>query len=148
MKVLMTVPLFLILIVPSPTPAASGRASQSKKSVPAAPLDLAPQGKKNLLPGGGWFTWKFDKKPVLGTLIIKVQVFSKEGKQEKSYVIIGECGMPAMRDHDSGVKKFLLSKKGDYLLPVDVVMPGEWEVVIRVKKAGKEIYAGKVRFNV
>ena len=148
MKTLMAVLLFTVLTVPVRSSAASGRAPQAKKSAPAVPLDLAPQGKKNLLPGGGWFTWKFDKKPILGTLIIKVQAFSKEGKQEKPYAVSGECGMPAMRDHDSGVKKFLLNKKGDYLLPVDVVMPGEWEVVIHIKKAGKEIYSGKVRFSV
>ena len=148
MKNLMIVLLFSVLVIPSLAPAASGRSPQVKKSAPAAPLDLAPQGKKNLLPGGGWFTWKFDKKPALGTLIIKVQVFSKEGKQEKPYIITGECGMPDMRAHDSGAKKFLLSKKGDYLLPVDVVMPGEWEVIIHVKKAGKEIYSGITRFNV
>ncbi|HAH32968.1 MAG TPA: hypothetical protein DCL44_11715 [Elusimicrobia bacterium] len=125
-----------------------GDVTRIKKSAPAALTDLAPQGKKNILPGGGWFTWKFDKKPVLGTLIVKVQVFSKDAKREMPYEITGECGMPSMREHDSGVKKFLLNKKGDYLLPLDVVMPGEWQVVIRVKKAGKEISSGRVRFNV
>ena len=139
MKILMAVILFSVLAVPLPAVTAQGRAPQSEKHVPAAPQNLAPQGKKNLLPGGGWFTWKFDKKPGLGTLIIKVQAFSKDGKREKSYAITGECGMVSMREHDSGVKKFLLNKKGDYLMPADVVMPGEWEVVIRVKKDGKEI---------
>ncbi|HAF95703.1 MAG TPA: hypothetical protein DER10_02720 [Elusimicrobia bacterium] len=148
MKFLIIVLSFSVLAVSLPAPARSGWAAKFKKPVPASLHALASQGKKNLLPGGGWFTWKFDKKPKLGTLIVKVQAFSKDGKRLTSYEITGECGMPAMRAHDSGTIKFLISKKGDYLMPVDVVMPGEWEVVIRVGKDGKEIYAGKVAFSV
>ncbi len=41
-----------------------------------------------------------------------------------------------------------MNKKGDYLLPVNVVMPGEWEVVLNFLKDKKPIYTGSVRFNV
>jgi hypothetical protein len=43
--------------------------------------------------------------------------------------------------------KFQLNKKGDYLLPVELVMPGEWSVLIRVKSGKEEIYAGQVLFT-
>ncbi len=148
MKILTAVLLFSVLTISIPALAVSDRLPRSEKYIPAALQNLSPQGKKNLLPGGGWFTWNFDRKPKLGTLIVKVQAFSKDGKRSVSYEITGECGMPEMRAHDSGPKKFLLNKKGDYLMPADIVMPGEWEVVIRVKKDGKEIYAGKVLFDV
>ena len=112
------------------------------------PAALAPEGKKNELPGGGWFTWKFDKKPQLGPVIIKIQVYSRDKKKDSSYGITGESGMSYMREHDSGSVKFQLNKKGDYLLPVNVVMAGEWFVVIRIRHYGREIFAGKAIFNV
>ena len=139
--------LLLILAVFTLPLAAQKRAGTPVKKI-ADPVALAGEGKKNLLPSGSWFTWKFDKKPQLGPAIIKVQVYSRDNKRESSYEITGESGMPSMRDHDSGPVKFLLNKKGDYLLPVNVVMTGEWEVVIRIKKGGKEIFAGKIKFNV
>ncbi len=41
-----------------------------------------------------------------------------------------------------------LSRKHDYLLPIDIVMPGEWEVRIKIKRAGKLIFQGNYRFDV
>ena len=125
---------------PAPAPASASKAVQ--------PADLAEAGKNNMLPSGGWFTWKFDKKPKLGTLIVIVQAYSKDGKRDTSYEITGESGMPSMHYHDSGKVKFQKNKKGDYLLPMNVVMTGEWRIVLRVKKAKKEIYAGQILFSI
>lgn len=114
----------------------------------AGPAALAPEGEKNQLPGGGWFTWRFAEKPKLGTAIVKVQAFDKDGKPSQAYDVIGEFGMPSMRAHDSGPVKFQLNKKGDYLLPVNIVMAGEWELKIRVMKGTEQLYEGPVLFTV
>lgn len=121
-------------------------APKAAQAQAAKPVPLAASGDKNLLPGGGWFTWEFDKKPKLGTLIVKIRAYGKDGKQQSPYKITGESGMPSMRAHDSGPVAFQLNKKGDYLLPVDVVMPGDWRVTVRVSKDGKEILAGEIDF--
>jgi hypothetical protein len=109
---------------------------------------LAAEGEKIQLPDGGWFTWRFVEKPKLGTPIAKVQVFDKAGAQVTLYEVIGESGMPSMRYHDSGPVKFQLNKKGDYLLPVNIVMAGEWELKIRVMKGKEKIYEGAILFTV
>lgn len=115
----------------------------------AAALDsLSGPGRRNALPSGGYLVWTFDKKPQLGMVIVKVQVFSKDKAKAAGCELTGAYGMPSMRYHDSGVQKFRLSKKGDYLLPMDLVMPGAWELVIRLRQDGKEIYAGKIDFSV
>lgn len=142
-----TISLFLLSAALAAPALAQGGAKPGK-AAPLEPVMLAAQGKKNPLPGGAWFTWKFDKKPQLGTAFVKVQVFNKDKKRDTSYEVIGESGMPSMRYHDTGPVKFQLNKKGDYLLPVDVLMAGEWELVIRVTKDGREIYAGKVDYSV
>jgi hypothetical protein len=96
-----------------------------------------------------YFIYDFDKKPQMGTIIIKIQVFSKDGKQDNSLEITGSADMPSMKGaHSSGEQLFKMNKKGDYLLPVNVVMPGEWEVVLNFLKDKKPIYTGSVRFNV
>jgi len=106
-------------------------------------------GQKHWIGEQYYFIYDFDKKPQMGTIIVKVQVFSKDGKQDSSLEITGSADMPSMKGaHSSGEQLFKLNKKGDYLLPVNVVMPGEWEVVLNFLKDKKPIYTGSVRFNV
>ena len=40
------------------------------------------------------------------------------------------------------------AKKGDYLLPINIVMPGDWEVRLTVLKEGKVIFRGSYQFDV
>ena len=57
--------------------------------------------------------------------------------------------MPSMRGaHDSGEVPFKLNKKGDYLLPVNVVMPGEWEVKLVFMKDKEPVFRGRITFKV
>ncbi len=109
---------------------------------------LAAQDERMALPDGGWFTWRFAEKPKLGTPIARVQVFDKSGAQAAAYDVIGEYGMPSMRYHDSGPVKFQVNKKGDYLLPVNIVMAGEWELKIRIMKGTEKLYEGAVFFTI
>jgi hypothetical protein len=105
--------------------------------------------KKVQIGDGNYLIYKFDKQPKLGTVIIKVEIFDSKDKKDTSMEITGDAGMPSMRGaHDTGERPFALSNKGTYLLPVNIVMPGEWEIKLTVKKAGKIIFRGSHRFNV
>jgi hypothetical protein len=116
--------------------------------VPDYPVMPGP-GKKVQLGDGNYFIYKFDKQPKLGTVIIKVEVFNSNDKKDTSMEITGDAGMPSMGSaHDTGDRPFALSNKGAYLLPVNIVMPGEWEIKLTVKKAGKVIFRGSHRFDV
>lgn len=106
-------------------------------------------GQKHWIGDEYYFIYDFDKRPQIGTIIIKIQVFTKDGKQDNSLEITGSSDMPSMRGaHSTGDKPFKLNKKGDYLLPVNVVMRGDWEVVFNFLKDKKPIYTGSVRFHV
>ena len=112
-------------------------------------VPLLKAGQKTGIGEDYYFVYDFDKKPQMGTIIMKIQVFSKDGKQDNSLEITGSADMPSMKGaHSSGEQLFKMNKKGDYLLPVNVVMPGEWEVVLNFLKDKKIIYTGSVRFNV
>lgn len=110
---------------------------------------LPGEGKKCLIGKDYYFTYSFDKKPQLGTIILKIELFDKDGKKDTSLAITGDSGMPSMKGHhDSGEVAFKLNKKSEYLLPVSVVMPGDWEVKLVFKKDNKPIYRGSIKFDV
>jgi hypothetical protein len=116
----------------------------------SAPVPLMPDpGKKVPIGGGYYLIYGFDKTPKLGMVIMKVEIFNKDGKKDASFEVKGDTDMPSMRGaHASGDQPFKLSKKGDYLLPVNIVMPGDWEIKITVVKDGKVVARGRYLFNV
>lgn len=117
-----------------PVPAVS-EVSAAEQS--AGPVVLK-AGQKYWIGDQYYFIYNFDKRPQMGTVIMKIQVFSKDGKQDTSLEITGDVDMPSMKGaHSSGNQIFKINKKGDYLLPVNVVMPGEWEVVLNFLKDKK-----------
>jgi hypothetical protein len=57
--------------------------------------------------------------------------------------------MPSMSGaHDSGEVQFKLNRKGDYLLPVDIVMPGQWEIRLVFSSKKEVIFRGSFKFDV
>jgi hypothetical protein len=129
--------------------ALSASAAPAVKAPPEpAPSVLPGERKACELPGGLKFTYRFASRPQLGTMVLKLQVFGPDGKPDTSLKVTGSSGMPDMKGaHDSGEKPFQLNRKGDYLLPLDVVMPGDWEVLLSFFKAGRRIYRGKIGFS-
>jgi hypothetical protein len=85
----------------------------------------------------------------MGTVIMKVEVYAPDGKKDTSLEVLADSGMPSMRGaHETGDKSFKLSNKGEYLLPIDIVMPGDWEIRLTVKKDGKVMFRGRYNFDV
>jgi hypothetical protein len=106
-------------------------------------------GKKVPLGDGYYLIYGFDKKPKLGTAIMKVEIFTANGKKDTSFEVKADAGMPSMKGaHETGDKTFALSKKGDYLLPIPIVMPGDWEVRFTFSKNGKVVLRGRYNFDV
>ena len=106
-------------------------------------------GKKVPTEKGAYLIYSFDKKPKMGTNIMKVVVYTPNGKQDTSLEVLADSGMPSMRGaHETGDQPFKLSRKGEYLLPVNIVMPGDWEIRLTIKKGGKVIFRGSHKFDV
>ena len=126
-----------------------GAAASDTASKEPVYTDLPGAGKKCWIGEDMYFTYKFDKKPKMGTAILIVQVFEKGGTRVTNLSIVGAYDMPSMRGaHPSGDVPFKLNTKGDYLLPVNVVMPGDWEVLLVFSKEGAVVYRGRISFGV
>jgi hypothetical protein len=124
-------------------------AKQTAVTQPPVFNDVARAGKKCWISDDLYFIYRFDGKPKLGTSILKIRVFDRNTSQITSLAIRGITGMPSMSGaHDSGEVPFKLNKRGDYLLPVNVVMPGEWEVKLIFLKDKAAIYRGRFTFKV
>ena len=52
-------------------------------------------GQKHWIGDEYYFVYDFDKRPQMGTIIMKIQVFTKEGKQDSSLEITGDADMPS-----------------------------------------------------
>jgi hypothetical protein len=105
--------------------------------------------KKVLIGKDYYFIYGFDKKPKMGIVIMKVELYSRDGKKETLLEVKADVGMPSMRGaHETGDRYFKLSRNGDYLLPIDIVMPGDWEIRLTILKDGKVIFRGSYQFDV
>jgi hypothetical protein len=95
------------------------------------------------------FTYEFDKRPKMGTAILKIRLFDARGKRVSHLDITGQSDMPSMRGaHDSGAAAFKLNRRGDYLLPINIVMPGVWEVKLVFSNGTEVVYRGRFEFKV
>lgn len=158
MRAAMTVliPVTVLLLALAPAAAAQpGSACCSPGVVPSGPQgepvfqDLPKSGKKCWIGEVNYFTWEFDKTPKMGTSILIVKLYDKDGKRVSDLAVTGRSDMPSMRGaHDSGEVAFKTNKAGDYLLPVDVVMPGDWEVQLTFSRNGIVIFRGRIAFDV
>ena len=95
-----------------------------------------------------YFTYGFSKSPKLGMCIMRVEIFTLDGKRDTSFTVKGDADMPSMRGaHSTGDHDFAVSEKGAYLLPVNLVMPGDWEVRLTFMKKGKTVLRGAYLFD-
>ncbi len=128
-------------------PGKPGLQAAAKQEIVYKPIPKA--GKKFDIDADTAIIYEFNEKPKMGTAFLKIQVFNKKGDKITPFVITGRSDMPSMRGaHDSGDVEFKLNKKNDYLLPVNVVMPGDWEVRVIFLKDGKPVFYGSITFDV
>jgi YHS domain-containing protein len=109
---------------------------------------LSKPGTKVPLGNDHYFIYGFVSPPKLGASIMKVEIFTKAGQRDTSFRISGDADMPSMRGaHSVGNKAFSVSKKGVYLLPVNLVMPGDWEIRFVFEKDGHTVLRGAYLFD-
>lgn len=106
-------------------------------------------GKKCSINDDYYFKYEFNETPKMGMSILKIQIFDRKNNQAVPFKMIGRSDMPSMRGaHDSGDVEFKLNRKNDYLLPVNVVMPGDWEIRVTMTLNGQAVFHGSIRFEV
>jgi hypothetical protein len=134
--------------IPDPTTKAIDHAQPAGADAQAGYPVLPKPGAKVQIDADASFTYGFTKPPKLGTAIMKVAISTRDGKKDTSFIVRGDVDMPSMRGaHSTGDKDFSISAKGEYLLPVPLVMPGDWEFRFTFLKGGKTVFRGAYLFD-
>jgi hypothetical protein len=125
----------------------------ARQSQAAAEPNILPAGKNIKINDRYSFQYAFPKKPRLGAAVLKINVFDAALKtadnKTVSLNILASSDMPAMRGHHAMPPKPVQTNKNkDYLFPVDLVMRGEWEIVLSFQENGREIYSGVILLKV
>ena len=79
-----------------PKHGAGGATAPKAESTQVFPPMPGP-GKKVPVGNDHYLIFGFDKKPKLGMLIMKIEVFTKDGKKDTSFEIKADAGMPSMK---------------------------------------------------
>ena len=142
--------LALSLAAPAYSRSAEATAKTALQQIQAPEYSELPGfGKKCRIDDDFYFTYEFTEKPRMGTAILRIRIFDPDGNQSTAFTVIGHYDMPSMAGaHDSGEQEFKLNKKGDYLLPVNIAMPGDWEVKLTFKRGDSFVFRGAFRFDV
>jgi hypothetical protein len=123
-------------------------AASTRSAAPVTYASIPQPGKQIALDADHYFIYGFDKPPKLGTRVMKVEIYSRDGKRDTSFVVKGDADMPSMRGaHSSGDMEFSRSARGTYLLPVRLVMPGDWEIRFTFMKKDAVIFRGAYLFD-
>jgi hypothetical protein len=146
--------LILSAFIVSCSPLHAGSRKENDKKAGAAVtqasdgVTMPEPGKKVSIGNDKYLIYGFTKRPTMGIEIIKIQVYDSMGKKDTSLTIVADSWMPSMPGMHSGHYTSQLSNKGDYLTPVDITMPGDWEVKLTVMKDGKVLFRGSYKFDV
>jgi hypothetical protein len=136
-------------VADNPAPPLQDQTAASKTPGHIDWVPIPGPGKKFKLDADHTFTYEFSQRPQMGTVILIIRVFDKKGDQVLPYKISGRSDMPEMRGaHDSGDVEFRTNKANNYLLPVNIVMPGDWEVRVTFSLNDKAVFHGSIRFDV
>jgi hypothetical protein len=93
------------------------------------------------------YTWQ--KKPKIGTTLLFMEVYSKTDKIVKDLNITANAYMPSMRGaHDTGDLPMKLNKKGKYVIDVNFMMAGAWELDINFTRTGKPVSNAVIKVNI
>ena len=101
------------------------------------------EGKVNVINSEYSFTYNFPEKPKLGTYVLKVNLF-KNNEKVKDLTVLVSYNMPTCSHHSSGkLVTMQLNKKNDYLIPLNFVMRGTWEITLIFQRNGKNLHSEK-----
>ena len=84
---------------------------------------------------------KYDwpERPRVGTYTLRVNLTDRSGDPVEGAEVAVSYDMPSMRGAHATTETMMQNARGDYLIPIRFVMPGDWEIVVSAHKDGVEI---------
>jgi hypothetical protein len=105
------------------------------------------KGEKEGIAVSGEYTIKYawPKKPDVGFSTLKVNLFDKEGKPVEDAAIAARYAMLTMSCCAGVTDAMKRNNKGDFLIPLQFTMRGEWEITLSITKDEAEIASQTIK---
>ena len=99
---------------------------------------------------GNDYILKYDwpEKPKMGSYTLRVNLTDRAGAPVEDAEVVVSYDMPSMRGAHDTTETMKKNAKGDYLLPIHFVMPGDWEIIVSAMKDGVEIAAELILLDI
>jgi hypothetical protein len=112
-------------------------------------VTLPGYGKKAWLDKDTYMVYTFAKKVKMGANTLKVNIFNRDKKLVTNYQVLVSYDMPSMKGmHATKDQPMQINTKGTYLLPLNFVMPGVWQVDLQFMMDKKTISKGSFTLKV
>jgi len=100
--------------------------------------------------GSGEYILKYDwpEKPRVGSCTLRVNLVDRAGASVEGAEVVAGYDMPSMRGAHDTTETMKQNARGDYLLPIHFVMPGDWEIVLSARKDGREIATETIKLDI
>ncbi len=93
------------------------------------------------------FRWQ--SKPKIGTKLLIVELYNKDNKLSNALNVSVNSYMPSMRgSHDTGHQPMKLNKNKAYVMPVNFMMLGDWELELKFNQGKTNIYTGYIQLKI
>ena len=106
-------------------------------------------GSQTITLGNDYFL-KYDwpEKPKMGSYTLRVNLVDRAGAPVEGAEVVVSYDMPSMRGAHDTTETMKQNARGDYLLPIHFVMPGDWEIIVSAVKDGVEIAAELILLDI
>ena len=92
--------------------------------------------------------YEWPEKPRVGNYTLKVNLVDRAGKPVEGAEVVVSYDMPSMRGAHATTETMKKNARGDYLLPIQFVMPGDWEIVLSALIDGDEVAAELILLDI
>ena len=92
--------------------------------------------------------YEWPEKPRIGNYTLKVNLVDRTGAPVEGVEIMVSYDMPSMRGAHATTETMKKNARGDYLLPIQFVMPGDWEIVLSALIDGDEVAAELILLDI
>jgi hypothetical protein len=93
-------------------------------------------------------TYEWPEKPKVGSYTLKVNLTDRAGAPVEDADVVLSYDMPSMRGSHATTETMKRNARGDYLLPIHFVMPGDWEIVVSALRDEVEIAAELILLDI
>ena len=154
MKQIIAITLLLFALVPifAQTHCGSctaGKSATVTEKAEATPIVLSNPNKAQWISKDYYILYDWNKKPKIGTSILSIKVFDKSKKPVTDLAITADVNNTSQKDTKAtGDIALKPNKKDEFIIPVNFLSQGNWEILLKFAKGDKALSNAAIRVEI